>query len=77
MEKTITFSVAELGVTTTFMVSAMLTTQEYMRPEARFYQVIDGKPTRIGGLRHDYSVEPPSDTLLNILGKQLTFSFSF
>ncbi len=45
MEKTITFSVAELGVTTTFMVSAMLTTQDYMRPEARFYQVVDGKIT--------------------------------
>ena len=37
---------------------------------ARPYQVIDGKPTRIGGLRHDYSVEPPSDTLLNILEKE-------
>lgn len=37
---------------------------------ARPYQIIDGKPTRIGGLRHDYSVEPPSDTLLNILQKQ-------
>ena len=37
---------------------------------ARPYQVIEGKPTRIGGLRHDYSVEPPSDTLLNILEKQ-------
>lgn len=36
---------------------------------ARPYQVIDGKPTRIGGLRHDYSVMPPSDTLLNILEK--------
>ena len=45
MEKTITFSVEELGVTTTFMVSAMLTTQEYMRPEARFYEVVDGKVT--------------------------------
>ena len=45
MEKTITFSVEELGVNTTFMVSAMLTTQEYMRPEARFYQVVDGKIT--------------------------------
>ena len=45
MEKTITFSVEELGVNTTFMVSAMLTTQEYMRPEARFYQVVDGKVT--------------------------------
>ncbi|MBR5304192.1 MAG: phosphopentomutase [Candidatus Gastranaerophilales bacterium] len=37
---------------------------------ARPYQIIDGKPTRIGGLRHDYSVVPPSDTLLNILQKQ-------
>jgi len=34
---------------------------------ARPYQIIDGKPTRIGGLRHDYSVEPPNDTLLNTL----------
>ena len=33
------------------------------------YRVIDGKPTRIGALRHDYSVEPPKDTLLNILQK--------
>ncbi len=37
---------------------------------ARPYQVIEGKPTRISGLRHDYSVEPPSDTLLNILEKE-------
>jgi len=37
---------------------------------ARPYQVIDGKPTRIGGLRHDYSVEPPSDSLLNKLQKE-------
>lgn len=37
---------------------------------ARPYQVIDGKPTRIGGLRHDYSVVPPKDTTLNILEKQ-------
>lgn len=36
---------------------------------ARPYQVIDGKPTRIGGLRHDYSVIPPKDTVLNILEK--------
>ncbi len=34
---------------------------------ARPYQVIDGKPTRIGGLRHDYSVAPPKKTVLNIL----------
>ena len=45
MEKTITFSVEELGVNCTFMVSAMLTTPQYMRPEARFYQVVDGKVT--------------------------------
>ena len=32
-------------------------------------EIIEGKPTRIGGLRHDYSLEPPSDTLLNILEK--------
>ena len=37
---------------------------------ARPYQVINGKPTRIGALRHDYSVEPPNDTLLNKLQKQ-------
>ena len=36
---------------------------------ARPYQIIDNKPTRIGGLRHDYSVEPPKDTILNILEK--------
>ncbi len=36
---------------------------------ARPYKILDGKPTRIGALRHDYSVEPPKDTLLNILEK--------
>lgn len=36
---------------------------------ARPYRIIDGKPTRIGSLRHDYSVKPPKDTLLNILQK--------
>ena len=36
---------------------------------ARPYQIINSKPTRIGGLRHDYSVVPPKDTLLNILNK--------
>ncbi len=34
---------------------------------ARPYQVIDNKPTRIGALRHDYSVKPPKETVLNIL----------
>ena len=37
---------------------------------ARPYRVIEGKPTRIGSLRHDYSVAPPKDTLLNTLQKQ-------
>lgn len=32
---------------------------------ARPYKIIDGKPSRIGSLRHDYSVEPPKDTLLD------------
>ena len=36
---------------------------------ARPYQIEGNKPVRIGGLRHDYSVEPPEDTLLNILDK--------
>ncbi len=36
---------------------------------ARPYRIIDGKPTRIGGLRHDYSVVPPRDTVLNVLEK--------
>ncbi len=34
---------------------------------ARPYRIIDLKPTRIGSLRHDYSVVPYKDTLLNIL----------
>lgn len=32
---------------------------------ARPYRIIDSKPTRIGGLRRDYSVEPPKPTMLN------------
>lgn len=32
---------------------------------ARPYQIIDGKPTRTGKFRHDYSVPPPEPTLLN------------
>lgn len=36
---------------------------------ARPYRVIDGKPTRIGKFRHDYSVPPPSDTLLDKVQK--------
>lgn len=36
---------------------------------ARPYQIIDNKPQRIGALRHDYSVAPPCDTVLNILEK--------
>lgn len=36
---------------------------------ARPYRVIDGKPTRIGKLRHDYSVPPTGDTLLSDIQK--------
>lgn len=36
---------------------------------ARPYKIIDGKPTRIGSLRHDYSVAPPKDTLLDKIVK--------
>ncbi len=36
---------------------------------ARPYRVIDNKPQRIGSLRHDYSVKPYKDTVLNILEK--------
>ena len=36
---------------------------------ARPYKIIDGKPTRIGSLRHDYSVAPPKDTLLDEIVK--------
>ncbi len=43
VEKKITFSVKELGVTTPAMVSLFLSTEEYIRPEARFYPVRDGK----------------------------------
>lgn len=36
---------------------------------ARPYKIIDGKPTRIGSLRHDYSIAPPKDTLLDEIVK--------
>lgn len=36
---------------------------------ARPYEIIDNKPQRIGKLRHDYSVSPPKDTILNTLEK--------
>ncbi len=32
---------------------------------ARPYQIIEGKPTRVGALRHDYSLEPHKPTILN------------
>lgn len=32
---------------------------------ARPYKLVDGKPTRAGALRHDYSVMPPKPTVLN------------
>lgn len=37
---------------------------------ARPYRMIDGKPTRIGSLRHDYSVPPPGETVLNEIEKK-------
>lgn len=37
---------------------------------ARPYRIIDGKPSRIGKLRHDYSVPPPEDTLLDKVEKE-------
>lgn len=36
---------------------------------ARPYRMIDGKPTRIGGLRRDYSVEPFKDSTCDIILK--------
>ena len=36
---------------------------------ARPYRMIDGKPTRIGGLRRDYSVEPFKDSACDIVVK--------
>ena len=36
---------------------------------ARPYKIIDGKPSRIGSMRHDYSVKPPKDTLLDEIVK--------
>ena len=41
--KIVTFSVEELGVTSPFMVSLMLTTEDTMKPEAKLYSVADGK----------------------------------
>lgn len=34
---------------------------------ARPYQLLNGKPVRIGKFRHDYSVKPPKDTILNVI----------
>ena len=34
---------------------------------ARPYKVTNGVPTRIGKYRHDYSIKPPQDTLLNVI----------
>ena len=36
---------------------------------ARPYHIVNNKPERIGALRHDYSVPPTGETLLNILEK--------
>lgn len=37
---------------------------------ARPYRVIDEKPVRIGALRHDFSIVPPEDTVLNEIEKR-------
>ena len=37
---------------------------------ARPYRIIDNKPTRISALRHDFSVKPPKDTILNLIEKE-------
>ncbi len=34
---------------------------------ARPYKVTNGVPSRIGKYRHDYSIKPPKDTLLNVI----------
>ena len=44
-EKEVTFSVEELGVTSRSMVSLMLTATDYVRPEAKFYRIENGKVT--------------------------------
>ena len=48
-----------------------LLTDEYnvSRVIARPYRMIDGKPTRIGGLRRDYSVEPFKDSTCDVVLK--------
>lgn len=45
IEKEVVFSVEELGLTDGTMVSLLLTSQEYIRPEARFFPIRDGKVT--------------------------------
>ncbi len=37
---------------------------------ARPYRIIDNKPVRIGSMRHDYSVSPPEDTVLDEIEKE-------
>ena len=44
-ERTVSFSVEELGLKNGSMVSLLLTTEEYFRPEARFYPVVNGSLT--------------------------------
>ena len=44
-EKTVEFSVEEIGMREGAMVSLLVTTEEYFRPEARFYPVVNGKIT--------------------------------
>ncbi|MCQ2957748.1 MAG: phosphopentomutase [Candidatus Gastranaerophilales bacterium] len=46
-------------------------TDEYnvSRVIARPFETVDGKFKRISGARHDYSVAPPKDTMLNLIEK--------
>lgn len=46
-EKTVSFSVEELGLKNGSMVSLLLTTEDYFRPEARFYPVENGVLTLV------------------------------
>lgn len=42
---------------------------------ARPYRVINNTPVRIGKYRHDYSVKPPRDTILNIIEQNGMFTY--
>jgi len=52
-------------------VAREILTDEYnvSRVIARPFETVDGKFKRISGARHDYSLVPPSDTMLNLIEK--------